>query len=123
MPRGPAIPLEIQAEVQKLVDEFNRKNFTKIDPRLRMFFGNTTDSGYSARFKGKFLYLDRAERGRKPRPICRLTWTGAIDKWDFAIYRYSHEGYDPEEWFFTGADKVDGTVTGAMAAGMEAYPV
>lgn len=122
MPRGPAIPLEIQDQVQKLVEEFNHKNFKKGDPRLRMIFSGTTDSGYSVRFKGKFLYLDRAERGRKPTPICRLTWTGAIDKWDFAIYKYSHEGYDSEEWFFTGADKVDGTVTGAMEAGMEAYP-
>jgi len=81
MPRKPAIPLEIQADVQKLV-----------------------------------------EHG-KPSPICRLTWTGAMDKWDFAIYKYSDEQYDPEEWFFTGAVKVYGTVTGAMEAGMEAYPM
>lgn len=121
MPRHPAIPIEIQVEVQKLVDEFNRKNFKKIDPHLRMFLGDPIDSGYTARFKGKFLFLDRSERGRLSH-ICRLTWTGAIDKWDFAIYKYSDEHYDPEEWFFTGAEKVDGTVTGAMAAGMLAYP-
>ncbi len=122
MPRGPAIPLEIQAEVQKLVEEFNQRNFKKVDPRLRMIFGGTTDSGYSARFKGKFLYLDRAEGGRKPSPICRLIWTGAMYRWNFAIYKYSDDCYDPEECFFSGAEKVDGTVTGAMAAGMEAYP-
>lgn len=122
MPRQPAIPLEIQAEVQKLVDEFNRKNFKKVDPRFRMILGGNGKSGYATRFKGKFLYLDRAERS-KPSPICRLTWTGAMDKWDFAIYKYSDEHYDPEEWFFTGAEKVDGTVTGAMEAGMAAYPI
>ena len=36
MPRQPAIPLEIRVEVQKLVDEFNRKNFKEVDTRLRM---------------------------------------------------------------------------------------
>jgi hypothetical protein len=123
MPRQSGIPIEIQTEIQKLVDEFNRKNFKKVDPRLRMVFGGNTNSGYSARFKGKFLYLDRAEGSRKPSPICRLTWTGAMDKWDFAIYKYSNDRYDPEEWFFTGAGEVDGTVTGAMAAGMAAYPI
>lgn len=121
MPRQPAIPLEIQAEVQKSVDEFNRKHFEKVDPLIRRILGSLANYGYTARFKGKFLYLDRIKPG-KPSPICRLTWTGAMDKWDFAIYKYSDEGYDPEEWFFTGAGKVDGTVTGAMEAGMEAYP-
>jgi hypothetical protein len=44
-----------------------------------------------------------------------------MDNWDFAIYRFSGGRYDPEEWFFPGADLVDGTVTGAMQAGMKAY--
>ena len=122
MPRGPAIPLEIQAEVQKLVEEFNHKNFSKASPLSKLIPGIKLKRGFAARFKGKFLYLDRIERGR-PSPICRLTWTGAMDKWEFAIYKYSDNHYDPEEWFFPGADKVDGTVSGAMAAGMAAYPI
>jgi hypothetical protein len=32
-------------------------------------------------------------------------------------------GYDPTEWFFPGSAEVDGTVTGAMKAGMEAYKI
>ena len=122
MPRQPAIPLEVQADVQKLVEEFNRKEFKKGDPGISLLLGGHLKSGYAARFKGKFLYLDRVEHS-KPSPICRLTWTGAMDKWDFAIYKYSDAQYDPEEWFFTGAENVDGTVTGAMEAGMEAYPI
>ena len=122
MPRQPAIPLEIQAEAQKIVDDFNRKKFKKVIPILSAILGGRTNYGYAARFKGKFLYLDRIERG-KPSPICRLTWTGAMDKWDFAIYKYSDNRYDPDEWFFTGAEKVDGTITGAMEAGMAAYPI
>jgi len=120
MPRQPAIPLEIQVEVQKLVDEFNRKNINKVSPLLRMILGGNGNNRYVARFKGKFLYLDRIERG-KPSPICRLTWTGTMDEWIFAIYKYSDNHYDPEEWFFPGAEKVNGTVAGAMEAGMAAY--
>ena len=123
MTRQPGIPLEIQAEVQKLVEEFNQKKFKKVNPLLRALPGRNANSGYSARFKGKYLYLARADRGQEPEPICRLTWAGAMDKWDFAIYKYSDERYDPDEWFFPGSGKVDGTVMGAMEAGLEAYPV
>lgn len=122
MPRHPAIPLEIQAEVQKIVEDFNHKKFMEVAPMVRKLMGGPTNFGYSVRFKGKFLYLDRIER-RKPSPICRLTWIGVIDKWEFAIYKYSDNAYDPEEWFFPGAEKVDGTITGAMEAGLAAYPI
>lgn len=30
--------------------------------------------------------------------------------------------YDPNEWFFPGSGYLDGTVEGAMKAGLEAYP-
>jgi hypothetical protein len=45
-----------------------------------------------------------------------LGLTGAMDKWDFAIYKYSNNYYNLEEWFFTGAGKVNGAVNGAMEA-------
>ena len=60
MPRQPAIPLEIRVEVQKLVDEFNRKNFKEVDPRLRMILIGNTNSGYSAHFKGKFAIAQKS---------------------------------------------------------------
>jgi len=41
--------------------------------------------------------------------------------WYFAIYKYSDERYDEEDWFFPGNEFVDGTVKGALKAGMEAY--
>ena len=114
MPRKPIISPEIKAEVQRLIDEFNQENFSEPDYKE---FGIT---GYSPRFKGKYLYLDRDDFGQ-PSPICRLEWMGKMDNWDFAIYKYSDNVYDPEEWFFPGAEEVDGTVTGAMKAGMKAY--
>jgi hypothetical protein len=46
-----------------------------------------------------------------------------MNDWDFAIYMYSDNRYDSEEWFFPGAELVDGTVTGAMKAGMNAYEI
>lgn len=79
------------------------------------------DQYYVARYRGRFLYLDRVDFGT-PSPICRLTYTGDTAKWDFAIYKYSSERYDPEEWLFPGSECVDGTIEGAMRAGLQAYP-
>jgi hypothetical protein len=76
---------------------------------------------YVPRYRGKFLYLDRQDYGRLS-PICRLEYTGKMEKWYFAIYKYSDERYDEEEWFFPGVEHVDGTLEGAMKAGLEAYP-
>ena len=43
--------------------------------------------------------------------------------WEFAIFKWSSEEYDSDEWFFPGSQFVDGTIEGAMKAGLEAYPV
>ena len=70
MPTKQSIPPEIQAEVLKIVDEFNLKTFKgKQNPILQAVFGKTK-RGFAARFKGKFLYLDRTDRGR-PSEICQ----------------------------------------------------
>ena len=122
MPKKHTIPAEIQEEVQKLIDEFNRINLKGSTSLLNTFFSSKVKRGYSARFKGKFLYMDRTDRS-EPLPICRLTWNGKMDNWDFAIYKYSSDKYDPEEWFFPGEEFVNGTVTGAMKAGMVAYEI
>lgn len=104
-----SIPPEIKKQVDKRVEEFNQTVIR--NPNVY----------YLTRYRGRFLYLERFNYGRSG-PICRLEYTGEIDNWDFAIFKYSNERYDPEEWFFTGASHVDGTVEGAMKAGLEAYP-
>ena len=76
---------------------------------------------YVPNYKGSYLYLGH-QNGARFDPICRLTYTGDMQQWGFAIYKYSDGSYDPEEWFFPGAEEVNGTIEGAMRAGLKAYP-
>ena len=76
---------------------------------------------YMTNYRGAHLYLGHEVGGRFA-PVCRLTYTGDMQQWEFAIYKYSGERYAPEEWFFAGAEEVDGTIEGAMRAGLKAYP-
>jgi hypothetical protein len=78
-------------------------------------------SYYLTRYKGPYLYLDRYELGRV-KQICRLKYTATLDNWEFAIFKYSEMAYDSHEWFFPGSAFVDGTIEGAMKAGLQAYP-
>lgn len=104
-----AIPDEVRAQVLEIVEAFN-----KSEPQVKK-------CPYVARFQGSYLYLDHQERGGQS-PVCRLKYTGKLDDWDFAIYKYSKEHYNPDEWLFPGGEHVDGTIEGAMRAGLEAYP-
>lgn len=104
------IPDEIKAQADEIVAEYSRKN------------SNDPTCYYLTRYKGEYLYLDRSDYGRVG-PICRLKYTGNMKKWEFAIYKFSSNRYDPEEWFFPGSNYVNGTIEGAMNAGLEAYPV
>jgi hypothetical protein len=49
------------------------------------------------------------------------TYTGEMRHWDFFICKCSDGRYDPNEWWFTGVEKVDGIIEGAMRAGLKAY--
>jgi hypothetical protein len=106
---GIRIPQAIKTQVTDRITAFNRAVLQ--DPHVY----------YLPRYRGAFLYLDRCDYG-KIGPIGRLTYTGALDRWEFAIYRYSDERYDPGEWLFPGAEELDGTIEGAMRTGMAAYP-
>ena len=105
-----AIPAEIKAQVDELVEQFNREVF-KGDPNFY----------FVVRYRGDGAYFDFCDYGRLG-PRYRLLYRGQMDNWEFAIYKYSRNGYDPDEWFFPGSNHVDGTVTGALRAGLEAYP-
>ncbi len=102
------IPADVKEEALRTIDRFNN---TKL---------KGTECAFVARFQGRFLYLDRDELGQIG-PICRLEYRGGKKGWSFAIYKYTTERYDPEEWMFPGSEFVDGTILGAMKAGMRAY--
>ena len=109
MPRK-SIPEDVRREVSEIVDRFNQEVLGE-DHRM-----------YIPRCKGSYLYLDRNDGAGRPSPICRLRYTGDVRNWEFAIYKYSSGQYNPNEWFFPGEECVDGTVEGALKAGMKAYP-
>ena len=103
-----SIPSDVKQGVEKVVERFNRNKLAQ--------WGRA----YSVRFHGRHMYIDRDD-GSGPSPVCRLEYMGKMTNWEFAIYKYSSDRYDPEECWFPGSELVDGTVQGAMLAGMRAY--
>lgn len=104
-----AIPESIKQQADEIVTGFNQRVL------------RDSHRYYTTRYKGSYLYLDRHDYGTVSQ-ICRLKYTGNMDQWEFAIFKYRDERYDTEEGFFPGAGSVDGTIVGAMKAGLEAYP-
>lgn len=109
MPK-PKLTPEIKLQADAMVARFNVEE-------LR----NKPYAHYVTSYRGAHLYLGHQLGGRFS-PVCRLTYAGDMENWGFAIYKYSDGRYDPDEWFFPGAGEVDGTIEGAMRAGLEAYP-
>jgi hypothetical protein len=103
------IPENIKKQLEETVNRFNNEIIQ--DP----------DYFYRIRYRGDFVYLGRETFGTI-HPICRLKYTGKVDGWEFAVYKYSDGRYDPDEWMFPGAGYLDGTVEGALKAGLRAYP-
>ena len=105
-----SIPNQVKAEIATVIDRFNQEVCQQY---------MTT---YVPRYRGNYLYLDRVNFMGNQGPICRLTYTGDLNSWEFAIYKYSKNRYDPDEWMIPGIGLFDGTVEGAMKVGLEAYP-
>ena len=104
-----AIPEQTKQWADEVIREFNERVIRDANHYL------------ASRYRGSYLYLERLRYGTA-HPVCRLTYTGSQDQWDFAIFKYSDERYDPAEWFFPGAGYVDGTLPGALRAALAAYP-
>ena len=131
-PSKPGIPPEAAQEVRQIVEDFNRKQ----------------QESYQVSFRGQFCYLSRMDDRRHEATamawaakmlgfsgtpqkghlanvvteIGRLKWGGDMKSWDFAVYKYSRDGYDPDEFWFPGSEKLNGTILGALSAGREIYP-
>jgi hypothetical protein len=106
----PKLNLDIKAQADAIVSRFNVEQLS-----------GRPWAHYVTNYRGAHLYLGH-QRGGKFWPVCRLTYTGDMENWEFAIYKYSDERYDPDEWFYPGGAEVDGTIEGAMRAGLKAYP-
>ena len=104
------ISSDVQKKVQSIIADFNKKTFSK-----------TPEFSYFATFKGNYFYLNRQE-GNKDSPIARLKYNRNFTDWDFSIFKWSSEQYDPDEFMFPGAKHVNGTIEGALKAGHQAYP-
>ena len=105
------ITSSVKNGIENRIEIFNQKHLTK------------SNCKYYADIKGKFIYLMRNSVYIPAEKVCRLSYNGDLNKMDFAIYKYSTEKYDPNEIFFPGIKYVNGTLEGAMLAGLEAYPI
>ena len=96
-------------------------------------FNKTNKTNYQVSFKGKFCYISRVDKKQlfwglfgggssEETHIGRLAYSDNIESMEFAVYKYSRESYDANEFFFPGAGKLDGTIEGALRAGFEIYP-
>jgi hypothetical protein len=101
------IPSTMQTKIQIHVQKFNDKYFTQ--PSLI----------YYANIQGRYIYCGLGTSPQSSIPIFRLTYKENIDAMGFAIFSPTLNKYDPLEDEFPGADYVDGTLEGAMLAGLE----
>ncbi|MBN2305476.1 MAG: hypothetical protein JXQ72_13405 [Anaerolineae bacterium] len=103
------IPDDIRQQVEAIVEQFNQ-NVVK-----------DADRFFVTRYRGLYVYLDRYADGINASQRGRIKYTGAMKDWEFAIFKYSSETYDPDEWMFPGSQYLNGTVEGALKACAEAY--
>ena len=77
---------------------------------------------YRMEFKRIYAYLERKDKNGMITIIGRLKYMPKRKNWDFAVFKYSRERYDPDEMLFPGRHLLDGTIEGVLKAGHEIYP-
>lgn len=105
------IPIMLQSLIQDRVDIFCKKEIPNCPCR------------HIADARGKFIYILRFFSDDSIERVGRLTYEGDIDNMEFAIFKYSKERYCAVEFYFPGREHLDGTIEGAIKAGLAAYPV
>ena len=102
------ITTEVQGKINEIIENFNTKEFKQ--GKLKYF----------AEFKDNYIYLNVKEPNHIS-PVSRLEFEGDLKGMNFAIFKWSTESYDQDETFFPGVEELDGTLEGAMKAGIKAY--
>jgi len=132
-----SIPSSIKEEVLKKVENYNQRHGTSYEITFRSRFAYLSKiKKEQSEIKNFFLQAlaskmgidipenESSDNGANiiETKIGRLQFNGQVDNWDFAVFRYSNEKYDPNEFMFPGAGKLNGTIEGALNAGLEIYP-
>lgn len=105
------ITKEVKLKVEEIITEFNNTEFAALKGA---YF-------YFATYRGRFVYLNINQQGTV-HPSGRLSYDGDLTDMSFAIYKFSSEKYDDNEFMFPGFNRLDGTVNGALHACNTAYP-
>ncbi len=103
------IPSNVEVQLLDKVNEFNKNNLSK------------SVYNYTLMMRGRYIYLLFFLSDNSIEKVGRLTYDGNINEMDFAIYKYSSEKYDQDDFMFPGSNYLDGTIEGAMKAGISAY--
>ena len=103
------ISINIQSELCDRVNEFSEKYLSRFDCR------------YLADARGKFIFLYRQRFDGTLERIGRLTYKGDKENMDFAFFNRKKQKNDPD-CLPSKKRHLDGTIEGAMKAGLEAYP-
>ena len=130
-----SIPQQVKEEVIRIVDKFNEKHNTFFDISFRGEFAYLSkyqkeNEEVASLFREMLAKMMRIPLRKMPpqeieyieTKLGRLKYEGKMDNWSFSVFKYSSERYDPHEWFFPGAGELDGTIEGALRAGMVIYP-
>jgi hypothetical protein len=97
------VPQNVKDEVLEILEKFNKKHKTS----------------FQIGFRANYAYLSTI--GYVETKIARLRYTEDMDKWGFDVFKYSREFYDPDEFMFPGAEELDGTIEGALRAGIHLH--
>jgi len=97
------IPQNIKDEVLEIFNAFNK----------------THKTSFQISFRANYAYL--SAMGYVETKIARLRYTEDMNKWGFDVFKYSREFYDPNEFMFPGAKELDGTIEGALRAGIQLH--
>lgn len=96
-----SIPVEVNRQVDEIVERFNDVIIQNGHRFLRRTIGD----------------LDRRD-GHILSPRGRIKYAGSMDEWEFAVFKYSSETYDPDEWMFP----VHNISMAGLKACVQAYP-